>query len=290
VRSLLFVPADSEKKLAKAMVSGADCVLVDLEDSVASASKPKAREIARAFLAQEVPKEPRPRLYVRVNGLDSADNESDLNAIMPAAPDGVLLPKCGKGADVQHLGAELAVKEAENGLAAGSTRILALATETPASLFAMGTYAGASLRLDGLTWGAEDLSACLGAETNRDGEERLTAPYLLARTLTLLAAASAGLPAIDAIFANFRDIEGLRRECEHARRDGFLGKLAIHPAQVEIINAAFTPSPAAIARAEAILAGFAANPEAGVISLSGEMLDRPHLVRAEKLLARARKT
>jgi citrate lyase subunit beta/citryl-CoA lyase len=289
VRSLLFVPADSEKKLAKALVSGADCVLIDLEDSIAPTSKPKAREMARAFLAQEVVKEPRPRLYVRVNGLDSADHESDLDAIMPAAPDGILLPKCSKATDVQHLGAQLAVKEAENDLAAGSTRILALATETAASLFSMGTYAGASPRLEGLTWGAEDLSACLGAETNRDSEGRLTAPYILARTLTLLAAAAANVFAIDAIFANFRDREGLRQECECARRDGFLGKLAIHPAQIEIINAAFTPSPDAIARAEAIIAGFAADPEAGVISLSGEMLDRPHLLRAERLLARARK-
>ncbi len=289
MRSLLFVPADSEKKLDKALSCGADVLLVDLEDSVAPASKPKARETARGFLAQARQIEPRPRLYVRVNQLDTADIDADLAAVMEAAPDGILLPKCSRGPDVQHLGAELGVYEALNDLPAGSTRILALVTETAGSLFGMGTYAGASPRLAGLTWGAEDLSAALGAETSRAADGSLTAPYVLARTLTLLAAAAAEVPAIDGIHPGFRDLHGLRSECELARRDGFSGKLAIHPGQVEVINAAFTPSPEAIARAEAIVAAFAAAPEAGVISLDGEMLDRPHLSRAERLLARARR-
>lgn len=289
MRSLLFVPADSEKKLGKALSCGADVLLVDLEDSVAPVSKPVAREKARAFLAQAREKHPRPLLYVRVNALDSADIDLDLAAVMATAPDGILLPKCRRGPDVQHLGAMLAVHEAMNDLAAGSTRILALVTETAASLFGMGTYAGASMRLAGLLWGAEDLSAAIGAETNRDSTGAFTAPYVLARTLTLLAAAAAEVPAIDGIHADFRDLDGLRQECEHARRDGFSGKLAIHPAQVEIINAAFTPPEDAIARAEAIVAAFAAAPEAGVVSLAGEMLDRPHLVRAQRLLARARR-
>lgn len=287
MRSLLFVPGDSEKKLAKALSCGADVLLVDLEDSVAPGNKPKAREIAHGFLAQASAKPPPPLLYVRVNSLDSADIDLDLGAVMGMAPDGILLPKCSRGPDVQHLGAKLAVHEALNDLPAGSTRILALVTETAASLFGMGTYAGASPRLAGLAWGAEDLSASLGAETNRDGAGALTAPYVLARTLTLLAAAAADVPAIDGIHANFRDLDGLRRDCEFARRDGFSGKLAIHPAQVEIINAAFTPSAEAIERAEAVVAAFAADPEAGVVSLDGEMLDRPHLLRAERLLARA---
>lgn len=288
MRSLLFVPADSERKLEKALSCGADCLLVDLEDSVAAAGKPRARDLARAFLAKARQKHPRPLLYVRVNRLDSTDIDRDLEAVMPAAPDGILLPKCSRGPDVQHLGAKLAVQEAMNDLAAGSTRILALVTETAASLFGMGTYAGASKRLAGLAWGAEDLSASIGAETNRTADGSLAAPYVLARTLTLLAAAAAEIVAIDGIYANFRDLDGLRRDCDIARRDGFSGKLAIHPAQVAIINAAFTSSAEAIARAEAVVAAFAADPEAGVISLEGEMLDRPHLLRAERLLARAR--
>jgi citrate lyase subunit beta/citryl-CoA lyase len=289
MRSLLFVPADSEKKLGKALSCDADTLLVDLEDSVAPASKPRARQTARAFLAQARDKPRRPLLYIRVNALDTADIDHDLDAVMPQAPDGILLPKCSHGPDVQHLGAKLAVHEAMNDRPAGATRILALVTETAASLFGMGTYAAASNRLAGLAWGAEDLSAAIGAETNRAADGSLTAPYVLARTLTLLAAAAADVPAIDGISANFRDLDGLRRECELARRDGFSGKLAIHPAQVEIINAAFTPSPDAIARAERIIAAFAANPDAGVISLDREMLDRPHRVRAERLLARARR-
>jgi citrate lyase subunit beta/citryl-CoA lyase len=286
MRSLLFVPGDSEKKLEKALSCAADVLLIDLEDSVAATNKPRARETALAFLSEARVKHPRPLLYVRVNQLDSAAMDLDLEAVMGTAPDGILLPKCSRGPDVQHLGAKLAVHEALNDLPAGSTRILALVTETAASLFGMGTYAGASQRL---AWGAEDLSASLGAETNRDGTGALTAPYVLARSLTLLAAAAAEVPAVDGIHANFRDLAGLRRDCELARRDGFSGKLAIHPAQVEIINADFTPSAEAIVRAETIVAAFAANPEAGVVSLDGEMLDRPHLLRAERLLARAPK-
>lgn len=289
MRSLLFVPADSEKKLGKAFSCGADCVLIDLEDSVSLANKPKARASAAAFLSEARRHTERPRIYVRVNSLASADNDLDLEAVMGAAPDGILLPKCRNGADVQHLGAKLAVKEAENDLVTGSTEILALATETAGSLFAMGTYAGASPRLSGLAWGAEDLSAAIGAETNRDDDGLLTAPYRLARTLTLLAAAAAGVPAFDGIFANFHDLDGLRRECEVARRDGFSGKLAIHPAQVEVINQSFTPSAEAIARATAIVEAFAANPATGVVSLEGEMLDRPHLLRAQRVLARSRR-
>lgn len=290
MRSLLFVPADSEKKLGKALSCGADVLLVDLEDSVAAARKPKARETARAFLAQARQSQPRPLLYVRVNQLDTPDIDLDLEAVMATAPDGILLPKCSRGPDVQHLGAKLGVHEALNDLPAGTTRILALVTETAASLFGMGTYAGSSPRLAGLTWGAEDLSAAIGAETSRAADGSLTAPYVLARTLTLLAAAAAEIPAIDGITASFRDLDGLRAECDIARRDGFSGKLAIHPDQVEIINAAFTPTEEAIARATRIVAAFASSPEAGVVSLEGEMLDRPHLLRAERLLARARRT
>jgi citrate lyase subunit beta / citryl-CoA lyase len=285
MRSLLFVPADSERKLAKSLASGADCLILDLEDSVLPQAKPKARELAASFLAEAVPHSPRPRLYVRVNALPSGLTEADLDAVMGASPDGIVLPKSLNGASVQHLGAMLAVKEAEHDIADGATRIIAIVTETAASIFDMGTYAKASARLAGLAWGAEDLSACLGAETAREAGGGYSFPYALARSLTLLASAAAGASAVDTVHLNFRDLASLQRECETSRRDGFAAKMAIHPAQVEIINEAFTPSKEAIAKARAIVAAFEAEPHAGVISLNGEMLDLPHLLRARRLLA-----
>ncbi|MGL5117227.1 MAG: HpcH/HpaI aldolase/citrate lyase family protein, partial [Beijerinckiaceae bacterium] len=212
----------------------------------------------------------------------------DLDGVMGAAPDGIVLPKSQSGEDVTLLGARMAVREAENGLPDGGTRIFAIATETARSLFQMGSYIGASRRLLGLAWGGEDLSADIGAETNRLPDGRYAGPYMLARDLTLLAAAAAGVAAIDSVYTNFRDMEGLRAEAEAARRDGFSAKMAIHPAQIPVINAVFTPSPEAVAKAAAIAALFAANPDAGVLALHGEMLDRPHLRRAERVLAAAR--
>jgi citrate lyase subunit beta / citryl-CoA lyase len=290
MRSLLFIPADSEKKLAKGLASDADCLILDLEDSVAPEAKQKARDQAHAVLADAVPRTPRPRLYVRVNGLKSGLTEADLAAVMRAPPDGILLPKCLNGAAVQHLGAMLAVKEAEHNLANGATRIIAIVTEMPASIFNMGTYAGASQRLEGLTWGAEDLATCLGAETNRGAGGGYSFPYLLARSLTLFAAVSAGALAIDAVHRKFRDLAGLRLECEVAKRDGFAGKMAIHPAQIEIINEIFTPSHESIVKARAIVAAFDAEPNAGVIGFEGEMLDLPNLTKARRLLAGYRET
>jgi citrate lyase subunit beta / citryl-CoA lyase len=288
MRSLLFVPADSERKLAKGFASGADCLVLDLEDSVLPGAKPKAREQAGAFLADAMPKRPRPRLYVRINALESGLTDADLAAVMRAGPDGIVLPKCLNGQTVQQLGAMLAVKEAEYDLADGATRIIAIVTETAASIFNMGTYAGASKRLEGLTWGAEDLCACLGAETNRGADGNYTPPYALARSLALFAAAAAGALPIDTVHLNFRDLASLHRECEAARRDGFAAKMAIHPAQIEIINAVFTPSREAVAKARAIVAAFEAEPLTGVIAFEGEMLDQPHLIKARRLLANAR--
>jgi citrate lyase subunit beta / citryl-CoA lyase len=288
MRSLLFVPADSERKLEKAIASAADCLILDLEDSVLPQTKQKAREQAAAFLARAVAQGASPRLYVRVNGLDSGLTAADLDAVIPARPHGIVLPKCRNGSSVQHLGALLAVKEAEHDLADGATRIAAIVTETAASIFAMGTYASASARLECLAWGAEDLSACLGANSNRDADGVYTFPYQLARSLTLFAAASAGALAIDAVYWNFRDLADLRRECELANRDGFAGKMAIHPAQIEIINESFTPSQESIAKARAIVAAFEAEPQAGVIGFEGEMLDLPHLKKARRLLANIR--
>ncbi len=287
MRSLLFVPGDSEKKLQKALSSEADALLIDLEDSVASANKADARQIATAFLkeAKRVPR--RPALFVRVNALDTGLTDADLDAVMSQAPRGIMLPKSQSGQSVQHLAAKLAVREAESNLPDGATRIIAIATETATSLFHMGTYAGASRRLTALTWGAEDLSADIGAESNRLPDGTLAAPYQLARTLTLLAATHAGVAAIDSIRADFRDESALRDECEAARRDGFSGKMAIHPAQVATINDVFTPSEAAVALAKRIVAAFVAQPGAGVVALDGEMFDKPHLRRAERVLARA---
>jgi citrate lyase subunit beta / citryl-CoA lyase len=287
MRSLLFIPADSEKKLAKGLASGADGLILDLEDSVAPEAKAMAREQARAFLASALRAPKRPRLYVRVNGLKSGLTDADLDAVMAGPPDGILLPKSLNGASIQHLGAILAVKEAEYELADGATKILAIATETPASLFNMGSYAGASARLEGLTWGGEDLAVALGATANRGADGGYTFPYLLARSLTLFAAAAAGVLAIDAVHGNFRDLARLRLECEEAARDGFAGKMAIHPAQIEIINKIFSPSAEAIAKARAIVAAFEAE-NAGVINFEGEMLDVPHLAKARRLLASVR--
>ncbi len=287
MRSLLFVPADDEKKLARALSSEADALIVDLEDSVALSAKAAARATAAAFLGEARRLARRPRLFVRVNPLDGGLADFDLQAVMPQAPDAILLPKSLGGASVQQLGAKLAVCEAENGLADGATRILAIASESARALFGFEGYRGCSRRLEGLAWGGEDLSADLGAETNRLPDGAYAAPYVFARTLTLIGAVAAGVNAIDAVFTNFRDAEGLRAEALAARRDGFSAKMAIHPAQIPVINAVFTPSAEAIAHAKAVIAAFEAAPGAGVVSLEGEMLDLPHWTRAKKVLARA---
>jgi len=287
MRSLLFVPADSVKKLDKAMTSGADALIVDLEDSIALDGKAKARESAAGFLKEALASKQRPYLMVRVNGLQTGLTDADLDAVAPAKPDAIMLPKAEGGASVIHADAKLAVREAKSGLPDGAIKILPIATEAAAALFVAGTFAGASTRLLGLTWGAEDLSADIGAQTNRDTDGRFLDPYRLARVLCLAGATAAGVPAIDTVYVDFRDNEGLRRECTEACRDGFLGKMAIHPAQVPIINDAFTPSAKTIEHARAVIAEFAKTPGAGVVGIGGVMYDRPHLARAEQLLARA---
>lgn len=287
MRSLLFVPADSEKKLAKGLESGADALILDIEDSVSAANKPLARATARTFLVEHGPKTERPLLMVRVNALDTGLTDEDLEAVVAARPDAIMLPKSESGRDVTHLDAKLTALEAIAGIAEGTIRITVVATETAKAVFTLGTYQGASPRLSGLTWGAEDLSADIGAETNRAADGRHTEPFRLARSLCLMGAVAAGAQPIDTVFPAFRDTEGLRRECEEARRDGFTAKMAIHPAQVPVINAVFTPTAEAIAEAEAVVAAFAAQPTAGVVNIGGEMFDRPHLTRAERLLKRA---
>jgi len=288
IRSFLFVPADSEKKLAKGLESGADAVILDLEDSVAAERKPAAREMALAFLKQHAPQAQRPQLVVRVNALDTGMTDADLDGVVAGKPDTILLPKAEGGPAVIHLDAKLTAREAVHGVSDGAIRILALATETAASLFVCGTYRNSSARLAGITWGAEDLSAELGSESNRDAKGQFTSPYVLARNLSLAAASAARVQAIDTVYADFRNMAGLREEAEEARRDGFTAKMAIHPAQVAIINEVFTPTAEAVAHAKAIVAAFAEKPDAGVIGIDGVMYDRPHLARAHQLLARAK--
>lgn len=287
MRSLLFVPGDSERKLEKGFSSPTDVVIVDLEDSVAAASKAAARRIAADFIAARRG-DTRAAIFVRVNDLASGLTDDDLAALVPARPDGIMLPKAGGGHDVQQLSAKLRVHEAEAGLLDGGTRILPIITETAAAVLAVATYAGASARLAGLTWGAEDLSAAIGARTARDAGGRYTDVFRLARALTLLAASSADVVAVDTVYPNFRDAAGFAAECAEAERDGFTAKMAIHPDQVPVINAAFTPAREAIERSAAIVAAFAEAGNPGVISLDGSMVDRPHLRLAERLLARAK--
>lgn len=286
MRSLLFVPADGGSKLDKALASGADAIIIDLEDSITVERKGLAREACLDFLKRVGPQPKRPRLLVRINGLDTGMTDADLEAIVPGRPDAVVFPKAEGGATVTHLDAKLTAREAIAGLPEGAINILAQTVESAAGLFSAGTYRNSSARLIGMTWGPEDLSAELGAEANREADGTLTEPYRLARSMCLYGAAAAKLPAIETVYVDFRNSEGLRRDTEMARRDGFTARLAIHPAQVPVINAVFTPTSEQIEKAKAVVAAFAANPAAGAVGIDGKMYDRPHLVRAQALLAR----
>lgn len=287
VRSWLFVPGDSEKKLSKVAASGADVVIVDLEDSVTHDNKPRAREMAREWLGahrQQVT-ERRMGRWVRINALDSRMWRDDLLAVLPGAPDGIMLPKSAGPESVQQLGAELYELEQRSGVPANSTKILPLVSETAAAAITIPGYLGAPLpRLAGLTWGAEDLSAAIGASRKRDKDGQWTDAFRFARTQTLLTAHARGIMAIDTLHADFADEKGLKRVAEESRADGFAGMLAIHPAQVPIINAAFTPSEEELAEARAIVAAFSANPSAGALQIDRRMIDRPHLKLAQRLL------
>jgi citrate lyase subunit beta/citryl-CoA lyase len=287
MRSLLFVPGDSEKKLAKSLGAGADVLILDLEDSIAPDAKAKAREIVRDFLRSLSRDEPRPRLYVRVNALDTGLIDDDLDAVLAGTPEGIMLPKSAGGADVIALGAKLAPREAIAGLPDGSTKIIPIATETTVSMFGMGTYRGASPRCEALTWGAEDLSAEIAAEANRYPDGRYTEPYQLARSLCLFAAVASEVTPIDTVFTNYKDGEGLRKDSLAARRDGFLGKMVIHPDQVPVVNEIFTPAKETIAHAQEILDAFAKAGK-GTVGFKGEMLDMLHVKYAERVLARAK--
>lgn len=285
MRSLLFTPADSARKIDKALRSGADAVILDLEDSVAPAAKDAARRGARDALAGRW--SGGPALIVRVNSLSSGEIEADLDAVCAFAPDAIMLPKSRGGDDAQHLSIKLAVREAQNSLQDGSIDVLPIATESADAIFRLATYRGATARLRALAWSAEDLTANIGALANRIDGGGWTPPFALARNLALFAAASAKIPAIDAVFVDFRDHQALRRECAEARRDGFAGKLAIHPDQIAIINEMFAPSDDEIMRARRIADAFAASPSAGVLSLDGAMIDAAHLAWARRKLGQS---
>jgi citrate lyase subunit beta/citryl-CoA lyase len=276
LRSLLFVPGDRPDRMEKALGAGADALILDLEDAVVPAARVEARRAVAEFLNANGSA----RLWVRINPLDGEEADRDLAAILPSHPDGIVLPKAEGGASV----AELARRLTERGNATAS--ILAIATETPAAMFQLGSYGGAK-RLAGLTWGAEDLPAAIGAATSREPDGRYTPPYELARSLCLFGAAAAAVAAIETVYPAFRDLDGLAAYAARARRDGFAGMMAIHPDQVPVINAAFTPSQTEIDHARAVVAAFEANPGAGALSLDGRMIDRPHLVQAQRTLAAA---
>ncbi len=283
-RSFLFVPADSDRKLAKAGGAGADALILDLEDSVTPEARPMARANAADYLKDTK------NVWVRINPLDTDDAMADLGAVMPSAPCGIVLPKPRSAADVIALSRRIDVLEQKLGIEQGRTRIIALCTERPEALFTLNSYAGATERLFGLSWGAEDLSAAIGASTNRDPAGNWLPLYEMARSFCLLAAAAAEVTALDTVFTDFRDQEGLLRYAANARRDGFGGMLAIHPAQVEVINSAFSPSAAEIEQAHRIVALFEENPGAGTVGLDGKMVDRPHLVQAQRILKMSQRT
>ncbi|GAC1578924.1 MAG: CoA ester lyase [Sphingomicrobium sp.] len=285
MRSWLFVPGDSEKKAAKAATIGADVLILDLEDSVAASAKDSARKQVSDLIHATTMRDW--SMFVRVNPFDSDLTLADLDAVVRPGLDGILLPKPEGGADVERLSAEIRSREERAGMALESVRIAVVATETPTAIFRLGTYTPAHPRLCALTWGAEDLAAVVGATANRDGAGAFTPPYQMVRNLALFAAVAAGTAPIDTLHADFRDLEGLEADCRSSRRDGFVGRLAIHPGQVETINRCYTPSEAEIGWAQRIVDAFAANPDSGALGLDGKMIDLPHLIGARKTLAAA---
>lgn len=286
IRSFLFIPGDSEKKLGKVDGVAADAFILDLEDAVALARKPAAREMVPAFIKDRPRATRKSQLWVRVNPLDTPWTLEDLAAIAPSAPDGIMLPKVNGPEDVAQVSHYLSALETASGVEPGSIKILPVATETAASAFRLGDYAAARLeRLYGLTWGAEDLSSAIGASGNIDATGEWTHTYKMVRSLCLLGAHAAGGEAVDTLYVDFRDPEGLRASCKASRAEGFSGRVAIHPAQVDIMNECFSPSPEEVDFARKVVELFAANPDSGTLGLDGKMLDIPHLKQAERTLA-----
>lgn len=285
LRSLLFVPGDSERKFAKAQGVGADVLILDLEDAVAPSMKQAARAQVSAMLDDRSPRDW--RFFVRANPFDTGLTLDDLAAVVKPGLDGLLVPKANGGVDIARLGYYLDAFETAAGMALGTVKIAVVATETPAAMFALGSYAPPHSRLVGLTWGAEDLAAAIGATANKEADGAWTEPYRQARSLCLYAAAAAGVAPLDTLYADFRDAEGLERDCRRARRDGFTGRIAIHPDQVATINRCFAPSDQEIEEARKIVAAFAEQPDAGTLGIDGKMYDIPHLKAAKRTLAAA---
>lgn len=283
LRSMLFVPADSERKLAKSVQSSADVLILDLEDSVAESRKVGARDTAAGFIRARAAALAS-RLFVRINPLDTVLAMDDLAAVVTPGLAGIMLPKIRGAADIVHLGHCLDALEARAGIAPGTVRIVPVATETPQAMLAMQTFSAPIPRLAAITWGAEDLSAAIGAVSNREEGGEYSPLYTLANSLCLCAAAAAGVPAIDTLHADFRDTAGLETACRSSRRRGFRGRIAIHPDQVATINTAYSPSDTELAHARRIVDAFAAQPEAGTLSIDGQMVDKPHLTQALRTL------
>jgi citrate lyase subunit beta/citryl-CoA lyase len=282
MRSLLFIPGDSERKMERGLLSGSDTLILDLEDSVAESQKAAARALVSTFLKAQ-PSNHNQRHFVRVNPMGSDHFRLDLGTVVSGRPDGIVLPKSDPE-QVRSLSAQLTALEETYGFASGSIQIICIATETPSAIFALGSYAGTSIRLRGLAWGAEDLAASLGAvKTTPNGYDDV---FRLARSLCLLGAGAAGIDAFDTVYTEYRDLSGLKDECIAARRSGFAGKLAIHPDQVATINEAFSPDAVEVAWARRVVAAFSANPKVGAVGIDGKMLDRPHLILAQRLLSR----
>lgn len=288
LRSMLFIPGDSEKKLGNGDRAGADALILDLEDSVLPQHKMRARGLAAEYLRARSKAGRRPELWIRINALDSALALADLSAVVAAAPDGIVLPKAEGPADVARLSFYLDALEAQAGIDPGSTRVLPVASETAAAPFNLGGYSAVGLpRLAGLTWGAEDLATALGASANRDASGEWGFTYRLVRSLTLMGARAAGVQPIDTLYADFRDEAGLRSASRASRTEGFSGRLAIHPAQVAPINESYLPSVEEIEHARRVVAAFDASPGAGAVGLDGKMVDIPHLKQAQALIQQA---
>ncbi|NQX89154.1 MAG: CoA ester lyase [Halioglobus sp.] len=284
-RSWMFIPGDSDKKLGKAQDLGADALLLDLEDSVSEGNKADARARIGAYLASYRGAS-ESELWVRINALETSHALADLVAIMPAAPAGIFLPKPAHGDDIATLDHYLSVLEQQNNLDQGSTRIISLA-ESALGALNLGTFVGVSQRLVAITWGAEDMATDLGATNNVDEKGEYFFVHQLGRANTLMVAAAGSFQAVDSVYLDFGDQDGLRGDCQRARREGFTGKMAIHPAQVAVINECFTPSEEEIAHARRVIQAFDASDGAGTIGLDGRMLDIPHLKQAWRLLAAA---
>jgi len=280
---MLFVPGDSERKFAKGAGCGADALILDLEDAVAPARKPEARDYVSSLLDDRTPRDW--AFFVRVNPFDTGLTLEDLVGVVKPGLNGLVIPKADGAADIVRVGHYLDALETHAGMALGTVRLVVVATETPTAMFNLGSYAPAHPRLAGLTWGAEDLGAAIGATDNKEPDGAWTFPYKVARAQCLFAAAAAEVTPLDTLYGDFRDPEGLERSCRQARRDGFTGRIAIHPDQIEAINRCFTPSEEEAAHARRIVAAFEANPSAGTLGIDGKMYDIPHLKAARKTLA-----